>query len=306
MSKKRHTQQAVGIVVLLAVACFIFIILFDRNKRERLDKIEAPSSEILLTYTDGSQIELTKKTKKTLKDDDGKVYATVENGKIRMNPISDTLWAVPIASIATPRGGLFEVDLPDGTHIKLNAASKLTYPKHFDSRKRTVEIDGEALLDVAADTARPFIVSTAREEIELKRTGGRFNVKGYKQDSLTRITPIDQPVIVTLIERDSAFLLRLGQQYVSLADVFRLNNVKADNAIAWQNNRLILDKVSYKEMLKQMERWYDVQVSYDSIPDGLITGEINLDRPLKDFLHMISLTTRLTFDIHERTVRVRN
>ena len=182
-------------------------------------------------------------------------------------------------SLTTPRGGQYQVTLPDGTKAWLNAASSLTYPTAFTGNSRTVEMTGEAYFEVAHDKKRPFAVKVGGQIIE--DIGTHFNVNSYT----------DEPAqVTTLLEgalRVGGHLLRPGEKAtVTGAGDIRVEQGDPDQAVAWKNGLFHFTDAGLQTVMRQLSRWYNVDVTYEgNIPPrqftGMIGRSLTLDQVLK-------------------------
>lgn len=169
-----------------------------------------------------------------------------------------------INTITTPRGGQYQVVLPDGTHVWLNAASSLQYPVVFKPSGRQVQLSGEACFEVAADKARPFrIVTDANHNHQLVEVlGTTLNINAYDDEAAIKTTLIDGAIRVKQQEGDAGKLLKPGQQAVIQAAGFAVNEVDADAAIAWKNGYFVFDEEDLAGIMRKIARWYDVEIEY--------------------------------------------
>jgi ferric-dicitrate binding protein FerR (iron transport regulator) len=207
---------------------------------------------------------------------------------------------VNITSVATPRGGTYQITLPDGTKVWLNAASSLSFPSTFQGLgNRKVELSGEAYFEVAKDKAHPFIVISSKQEVEV--LGTHFNINSYADEASTKTTLLEGSVAVHSrdlssrrddgVSRDDgasgdgangrggeAVVLKPGQQSVLTgANRLSVKRVDAEMAIAWKDGRFVFNNADLKEVLRQLGRWYDVEIKYvGDVPDRAFTG--NIDR----------------------------
>jgi ferric-dicitrate binding protein FerR (iron transport regulator) len=194
-------------------------------------------------------------------------------GKItyRLNGAADQL--VRLNTLSTPKGGQFQVTLPDGTNVWLNALSSITYPVAFNGKDRTVNITGEAYFEVAKDKTQPFIVVTPKDQITV--LGTSFNVNCYA----------DEPVHKTTLLEGS---LRIGAQVLKPGEACLNGKVVAadtDKAVAWKNGLFDFNGSGMEELMRQVERWYDIEVVYQQgIPDKEFVGKLSRNSTLKTLL----------------------
>ncbi|MDO6435401.1 DUF4974 domain-containing protein [Flavitalea sp. BT771] len=171
-------------------------------------------------------------------------------------------------TVATPRGGQYQIILADGTKVWLNASSSLRFPTSFTGRQRDVELTGEAYFEVAKDVARPFKVKVlpgagggGTREVEV--LGTSFNVEAYSDEHMIRTTLVDGAVKVRNGKDEN--ILEPGQQAQSALDIPG-QRVIADAdvaaAIAWKNGYFNFNKENLQTVMRQLARWYDVEVSY--------------------------------------------
>jgi transmembrane sensor len=187
-------------------------------------------------------------------------------------------------TLTTKKGEQYALVLADGTKVWLNSASSITYPAAFSGGERRVEISGEALFDVAHNSARPFRVSVNGQIV--KDIGTRFDVNAYSDEPGTATTLLEGAVEVSAGGNNA--LLKPGQQAVlqSSGAAFVVKNVNTEQAVAWQKGLFIFDHTSLYALMRQLSRWYDVEVVYEgAVKDvpcfGRINRSVNLSQVLK-------------------------
>jgi ferric-dicitrate binding protein FerR (iron transport regulator) len=233
-------------------------------------------------------------------------------------------------TITVPKGGQYELILPDGSHVWLNAASSLRYPVRFNGMHRSVELTGEAYFEITKQPHKPFRVISNKQIVEV--LGTHFNVASYS----------DEPVVTTLVEgkvkvtasasslrgtkqssaeivseaaqpRNDGIVLKPGQQAI-LASVerhaeggvgkYHVERVNTDNYTAWKDGLFIFDNTSIKDVLRQISRWYDIDVDYNSLPEKRFNGEISRDFPLSELLKAIEKTNHIKLKIEGRKITI--
>jgi ferric-dicitrate binding protein FerR (iron transport regulator) len=189
--------------------------------------------------------------------------------------------------------------LPDGTMVWLNAFSSLHYPTRFTGATRTIEVTGEAYFEVAADAARPFIVKTGKEQVTV--LGTHFNINAYEDEPAVRTTLLEGAVKVSNGVGEVA--LRPGQQAAvrEHAAGISVASVNAEDAVAWKNGFFHFDNADIQTVMRQISRWYNVEVRYDGVApttEGDFKGEIGRDLTLAQVLKVLE-QTRVHFRIEE-------
>lgn len=171
--------------------------------------------------------------------------------------------------VITPRGGTYFVILQDGTRVWLNADSKLEFPSDFRNvSQRTVKLEGEAYFEVAKNKAKPFIVKTTGQEVQV--LGTHFNINSYANEPAMKTTLLEGSVRV-----GNDIILKPGQQAVSTGVAIKVNTVNTAEAVAWKNGNFQFDNTELKAVLRQLARWYDVDIKYEGeIPERNFTGYI--------------------------------
>lgn len=243
-------------------------------------------NKAILTLSDGRQVNLDESANGTVADQGNVQVSKLSDGKLAYNALQKPAIAV-YNTLATPRAGQFSVSLPDGTKVWLNNASSLRYPVYFVGDTREVELTGEAYFEVAKDVRRPFRVkvrnSGAGEDggtIEV--LGTSFNVMAYSDEEATRATLVDGSI--RFVRQGNSRLLRPGEQSVARSEgvIKVLPHVNVEEITAWKNGFFHFDHTSLEETMRQLARWYDVDVEYKgSFGDQSFVGKIqrNLDLP---------------------------
>lgn len=168
-----------------------------------------------------------------------------------------------VNTIETPRGGKYEVQLPDGTEVWLNAASSLKYSNVFNGKKREVTLNGEAYFEVAHRENQPFVVHTSQQSVEV--LGTHFNVNAYPDDENQVTTLLEGAVKASSVSE--TLLLKPGQQAILNLRNDHLKVAEADleTAMAWKNGDFIFKDEDLASVMKKVERWYDVEVVFEDI-----------------------------------------
>ncbi|QNL50463.1 FecR domain-containing protein [Olivibacter sp. SDN3] len=196
-------------------------------------------------------------------------------------------------TIRTPRGGQFQVELPDGTKVWLNAASSITYSVANRSIRK-VKLIGEAYFEVFPEKARPFIVETPLQEVEV--LGTVFNVNAYPDNDKVQTTLASGKVMVNLLDSEGGkavkSILNPGQQ--STTDVgsgqIKIVEVNTDQVLSWKSGYFYFDDNNLEEVLHQLERWYDIEVVYNEQLlryEDQFVGRVPRDTPFPTMLNVL-------------------
>jgi len=206
-------------------------------------------------------------------------------------------------TLTTPRGGEYQLQLPDGTQVWLNAASSITYPTVFAGSERKVTITGEAYFEVASSSIKPFIVDAdGRSAVEV--LGTHFNLNAYADEPGVATTLLEGAVRVTA--GDEKQQLAPGQQALVTADAIRWRKtVNTGEIIAWKEGMFRFENTDIETIMRQLSRWYDVEVVYKG---GKGKEYFNITIPrnvrLSKVLELLELTGLIHFQIEDRKIIV--
>jgi transmembrane sensor len=196
-------------------------------------------------------------------------------------------------TISTPKGGQYQVLLADGTKVWLNAASTLKYPSSFNGGKRVVEFEGEGYFEVVSDEQNgkkmPFIVKTPQQEIEVLGTG--FNVNNYLDEKVVTTTLLHGRVNVFSKATGKQMSLKPNQQSTISASGtdMEVKDIDAETSVAWKNGYFKFDEADIWVVMRQLSRWYDIDVEVDkSVPALNFSGKIKRSESFKSLLDQLS------------------
>lgn len=189
-------------------------------------------------------------------------------------------------TLTVPRGGQFNIVLPDGSRVWMNAASSMRYPTAFNGNSRVVELQGQAYFEVAHDAHKPFSVKV--NDLEVQVLGTRFDVMAYADEKSINTTLLEGLVNVKNGAMEQQ--LRPGQQAIvnPATGNMVVRAVDVDQVIAWKTGFFEFDNASLDDILRQLARWYDIDISYNQTgSERLYGGRISRHLPLSDILHML-------------------
>jgi len=194
-------------------------------------------------------------------------------------------------TLRNPRGSrVLSLKLSDGTRVWLNAESTLRYPAAFDGASRKVDITGEAYFEVAHDAKTPFIVAGGGTEIRV--LGTSFNVNAYAEQEDVRVTLLDGAVNV--LHDGASHRLQPGQQARVGHTIQVVNDVNLEQAVAWKNGFFLFQGAALHEVMQQLSRWYDVDISYTGkIPERHFVGKVDREYTLSEVLAVLGAS-----DVH--------
>ncbi|MDQ8004902.1 MAG: FecR family protein [Pedobacter sp.] len=279
------------------LVCIGFGLIFFNRKadtpvvlaKKELKDVLPGGNKATLTLADGTVVDLDQALNGEISKQNGIIIRKTENGQLEY-VVQDSPDAVSgTNTIATPRGGQYQVSLPDGTKVWLNAASSLKYPYPFDKNERLVELKGEAYFEVAKDQRRPFRVNTIHQTVEV--LGTHFNVNAYADEPTLKTTLLEGSVKIEA--GDNQVLLKPGQQAKLSTSNEQLvidKSIDADQTIAWKNEVFAFNNEDIKSVMRQISRWYDIDVVYKGkITTEKYFGEIPRNTNLAEVFKILEL-----------------
>lgn len=286
---------AVAASILLCLSVGLYLAMRNNELQQftvsAKNDVKPGRNKAILTLADGSVIDLDNAKTGQLATQNGIIVRKTANGKLEyiVKDVANANQAISTNLISTPRGGQYEVTLPDGTKVWLNAASSLKYPSSFAKNERKVELQGEAYFEVAKDKNRPFRVATKQQTVEV--LGTHFNISAYNDETQVKTTLLEGAVNVS--SGTNSLKLKPGQQaLLNLADAkLHLNpNVDVDKEMAWKNDLFAFDNDDLKTIMRQISRWYDLDVVYQGkITDEKYVGEIPRNSNLSEVFKILEL-----------------
>lgn len=282
----------------------------EGQKSVMINDIEAGENKAILTLGDGSKIILDDAKNGVLANQGGNSVLKAAEGEVIYSFLSevkdpqteDLNAPVIYNTIETPKGGKFQIKLPDGSKVWLNAASSLRFPTVFNGSKRQVELKGEAYFEVSPDKSKIFEVNTRNQVVQV--LGTHFNINAYLDEPTVNTTLLEGSVRVSDLRTNISQLLKPGEQS-QLSEQMEVINLKNTNeAVAWKEGYFQFDEADIKTVMRQIERWYDVSVVYEGdLPNYRFGGEIERNLSLLQVLKVLE-KTKVHFRLEGREVIV--
>lgn len=303
---RRIPLWAIGIAACVVLLAGLFLVL---NRSEKKPSVSPPtvatndvapgSNKAVLTLSDGRRLALDSLQGSIA----GISGATVvnNNGGIAYSTAADQ--SSSVNTVSTPRGGQYQLTLSDGSRVWLNAGSSIEFPTAFNGADRKVEVTGEAYFEVAHNPYKPFYVEANGAEVKV--LGTHFNVNAYENEEATRVTLLQGSVRVnnnkgttTIQPGEQAIVARGREPAIATAP-------DLDEVMAWKNGVFEFKDASIEEIMKQVERWYDVTVHYETKPSFHFNASIKRDVPLSKLFRLLELTDQVHFTIDKNTITVK-
>ena len=301
-------RYAAAAAVLLAVALLAFLWLRPGRSvqtntplaKQEATGITPGGNRAMLTLSDGTTIPLDSSGQQVISA--GNTSISRKNGQL-VYDAGTTDGHVHYHTLTTPRGGQFRLTLPDGTRVWLNSASTLRYPTAFKGKERSVELQGQGYFEVAQNAGQPFKVMVNTMEVQVLGTG--FDIMAYGDEASVNTTLVEGSVQVK--QGNSTRLLKPGQQAVMNHTSHALTVQEADiqKIIAWKNGLFVFNNMTLTAILREVARWYDVDIVYTVTPSAeLYGGGISRSLQLSGVLDLLEANGFNHFRIEGRKVIV--
>ncbi|MCR8560137.1 DUF4974 domain-containing protein [Mucilaginibacter sp. BJC16-A38] len=336
VKKKAVTEKTWKISILyVAAASLLFLVIvtyFYHNIKPKAfvadagkQQISAGGNKAILTLGNGTKINLeavvvgaiAAQSNFTIKKTSNGVLVYQANATSKVN--SRETDEHTYNTISTPEGGQYQVVLPDGSKVWLNAASSIKFPTQFSRLERVVELSGEAYFEVVKISSpqtnkrgfksQPFIVLSRRQKIEV--LGTKFNVNDYAEENCVKTTLLKGSVKVIPISGDNqkasaiSQILRPGEQSKLNGDNLNISEADTAAATAWKDGFFQFDNEDVYVVMRKIARWYNVEVEYHGDMRGKVfSGVISKYDDIRDVLKMLQLTGSVSFAIKDHKIIV--
>jgi transmembrane sensor len=310
--RKTGLRRLLQFAVAASILGVISFILFNRNHEHNTST--KPSFIVSNDFAPG-----TNKATLTLANGSTIILESVRNGELanqgkikvmktdstQLSYFPSTAGNQPEAynTLTTPKGGQFQLVLSDGTHIWLNSQSSIRYPIVFSAGERTVELKGEGYFEVTKNAQKPFHVRVG--DADVKVLGTHFNINAYEDENELRATLLEG--LINISKNGQSMTIRPGEQAEISEDAttIKLNiGVNLDQVVAWKNGFFQFDKTDLKVIMRQLSRWYNVDITYETKEiERTMTGKISRNSNASQVLDMLEYTG-LHFNIENNKIVV--
>lgn len=281
--------------VLIIVPAVIFLNKKEPERKEQIvqtiQDVAPGRSVATLTLADGTVVALDNQKNGLLTNQGGISIYKESDGRIAYSDASmQENGTIGSNTVSTPKGGQYQVRLPDGSDVWLNAASSITYSNNLkNDGVRRVHLNGEAYFQVAHDARRPFIVQTGKQEVKV--LGTHFNINSYSDEQATVTTLIEGSVKVhALIGKLLDKVIKPGEKSMLLHDNLLIREADIETELGWKEGLFVFKDADVPTVMRQISRWYNIEIEYNgAIPKELITGGISRSSNLSTVLKMLEM-----------------
>lgn len=302
-----NSAAAVIIVLLMTYGSYLLLRTHKVTRTEisknNYHNIVPGGNKAVLTLADGTRLILDEAAKGEVARQAGVVITKAADGRIVYQTVgTNTIGQQPLKNtITTPKGGQYQVILPDNSSVWLNSASSITYPTSFSGKERLVSLRGEAYFEVTKNKKMPFRVRSGLQTVDV--LGTHFNVNAYDDEPDIETTLLEGSVKLTspLI---STLIVPGEQGVVSGTGEITKRMVDIDQEVAWKNGLFSFKGQDIHAIMREISRWYNIEVIYDkSLPQEKYYGEIERSSRLENVFKILELNN-IVFKVQGKTVVV--
>ncbi len=329
ISPGRLWYAAAVVILFISIGSYFYIkdsIGYVSEMHQPGQEIVAGRNKAILTLSNGQKINLDDVSAGNIATQANTIIEKSKNGVLTYNEHSEEAASnqrpgLIFNTVTIPKGGQYQIILPDGSRVWLNAASSLKFPAQFSKDERVVELQGEGYFEIVSIPRPssepgngkkgnlPFIVRSNHQKIEV--VGTEFNVNAYPDETSVKTTLVQGSVKVCVLngltdkELTSNQTLRPGQQSVITGNDLVIQNGNIESATAWKNGSFQFDNEEIQVVMRKIARWYDVEIEYHGSMHGKVfSGTISKYKDVKDVLRMLQLTGSVSFVIKDRRILV--
>lgn len=323
-NNKRWRRLGVAATIAVFLGSMLFVSLFPLKKADVKDKtaivqlkddVSPGGNKAVLTLANGKSIVLNNAQVGQLAHQGNSKVMKINSGLLSYSSQETRAGGsqqkeVVYNTLTTPRGGQYQLVLPDGTKVWLNAASSIRFPTAFVGKARVVEITGEAYFEVEpltpltdGEQMKPFIVqvSSSSGNMDVKVLGTHFNVNAYKGEPAVEVTLLEGSVRVSQLTAHHSQVIKPGEQVQvnKTGNIKLIKNADVNQAVAWKEGRFEFNG-NIQGIMREIARWYDVEVVYEgNVTDKAFGGTISRYKKVSKVLNILELTGSIHFKIEK-------
>lgn len=308
--QRRWLQIAAMLTVILTAALFLINqgrkpASYNNAVKTAQKPIVPGSNKALLTLANGKTVVLDSASNGIIASIGNTSVVKTNDGKIVYQPASnaETNKILVYNTLSTPKGGEYQVTLPDGTKVWLNAASSISYPQTFSGNERRVKLSGEAYFEVAKNKTKPFYVMV--NDVQVRVLGTHFNISGYTDDDKITTTLLEGAVQVS--KNNAVKALVPGQKAIvnNGSAAIMVSAADAADAIAWKNGYFTFNDEDITGIMKKVSRWYDVEVVYEgAVSNEKFGGTFYRSKSINELLDYLRRIGNISFKVSGRRIIV--
>jgi hypothetical protein len=290
----RQLKRVAAAIIIIGIGTGVYFTFFNKPNRQvasgnelvETKEVKPPSStKAFITLSDGRRVYIDSAANGTIATDGNVNVSKLSDGQIAYNSTNEA--KVMINTLTVPKGSKpMKLLLADGTEMWLDAATTVSYPNIFIGKERKVElITGQVYFEVAHNAAKPFKVKKGDSEVEV--LGTHFNMNAFDDEAAMKVTLLEGLVKTSMVNGEWS-ILKPGDQAQLSKNIKVVKGIDVDAVMAWKNGLFNFNNSDLEMVMRQLARWYDVEVMYQgSIPKRSFGGEMQRDLNLSDVLKIL-------------------
>lgn len=307
-SRMRWARIAAAVVVPVLLAGAAWFYLDGRSGSRGGAEIARAAERVWLTMPDGSEIVLDPESGDSSVAVQDDVSMTHRGGGLVVERQGEAEAEQPsYVNLNIPRGNRFDIVLEDGTHVWLNAGSRLRFPSVFGGAERRVHLQGEGYFEVSHDEARPFVVEAGGQELRV--LGTRFDVAAYGDEGVVRTTLVEGSVALAPQGGGPQVTLSPGEQatFDAAVEEFTTRRVDVSQVASWREGVFVFEGNTLEQVMRQLGRWYDMEYTFeDEGARGLVLrGMMPVQERISDIFDILETSGDVQFAVSDNKVRIR-
>jgi ferric-dicitrate binding protein FerR (iron transport regulator) len=306
--KKRRKRVYTALAAVLAggmIATGIYVL--PEKKHAITARVVQPqaltpgATKAMLTLADGTVVPLDSASTGTLAQQ-GNTQVMNANGHLSYKAQGNTA-AIMYNKVMTPHGGQYQLTLADGSRVWLNAASSIRFPTAFTGKDRQVEVSGEVYFEIAQQASQPFSVRV--NDIDVKVLGTSFNIMAYSDEQAVKTTLVEGAVQLTHNGQSSVLKPGLQASLSAQDKQFVITPADMEQTLAWKEGKFRFRNTNIKNIMRQLSRWYDMDVTYQGdVSDIDLTGVLSRREDADKLLKALETTQRVHFEVNGNKITV--
>ncbi len=273
------------------------------NYESLFSQTEETSDNVLIVLGDEKKIELTDKNVELIHDAEGRVTINAETIEAKKDTKNEK---TQFNQLFVPYGKTTSIVMSDGSKLWVNSGSRVIYPAAFEANKREIFVEGEIYLEVARNEKTPFIVKT--DLLEINVLGTSFNISAYKNDADQSVVLATGSVSIRELNKKEVTTIKPNQKYSfeKSSNTFSLQTVDVMNYISWKYGFLIFYKDNLSNVLRKVERYYNIPLNYNVEGANLktISGKLDLKENIEETFRIISIAAPIEYEIGDDQIKI--
>ena len=259
------------------------------------------TNKAILVLSNGSKITLDSVANGVVASQGNAQVHKLSNGQLAYTAASKAASELIYNTLNIPRGGQYQLTLPDKSKVWLNSESTLSYPVAFGASERKVKLIGQGYFEIAADASRSFQVETPKGSTQV--LGTTFDISSYPDDRAELTTLLTGKLKVNTSSK--SLVLQPGEQSVDAGSSVVIKHPNLKTVTAWRRGFFSFSEADALTIVKQLARWYNVDYKFEGVVstekvDGLIGRDLKLSEALT-----VLRTLHINATLVDRTIIIR-